>query len=143
MDIEQNGRQRRVVGDEAFDEDIEEEKVGLGGGEKEVARVVDGLEVGELVGELSKGGEVVVEAVEDDLGVGLREVGESGSLVQEVQEEVAAAWCTAGRRYVSANHYLSVGFGMCSSISSISNRLGRETLACFFFFLFPSNGKFC
>jgi hypothetical protein len=113
MGIEQNGRQRRVVGDEAFDEDIEEKKVGLGGGEKEVARVVDGLEVGELVGELSKGGEVVVEAVEDDLGVGLREVGESGSLVQEVQEEVAAAWCTIGRRYVSANHYLSVGFGMC------------------------------
>lgn len=113
MGIERNGRQRRIVGDEAFDEDIEEEKVGLGGGEKELARVVDGLKVGELVGELSKGGEVVVEAVEGDLGVGLREVGESGGLVQEVQEAVAAAWCTTGRRYASANHYLSVGFGMC------------------------------
>jgi hypothetical protein len=113
MGIEQNGRRRRVVGDDAFDEDVAEEKVGLGGGEKEAAGVVDGPEVGELVGELGEGGEVVVEAVEDDLGVGLREVGETSGLVEEVQEEVAAAWCTTGRRYVSANHYLYVGFGMC------------------------------
>lgn len=108
MGIEQNGRLRRVVGGKAFDEDVKEEKVGFGGGEKETAGVVDGLEVGELVSEFGEGGKVVVLAVEDDLGVGLREVGESGGLVEEVQEEGPAAWCTTSRRYVSANHYLSL-----------------------------------
>lgn len=42
--------------------------------------MVDGLEVGELVNEFGESGEVLVEAVEDDLGVGLGEVGESCGL---------------------------------------------------------------
>ena len=49
-----------MIGGEPFDDDIEEEKVGFWGGE------------------------VVVKAMEDDLGVGLVELGESCGLVQEV-----------------------------------------------------------
>lgn len=108
MSIERNRRLRRVVVGQAFDEDVEEEKVGFWGGEEELTRMVDGLEVRELVSEFGEGGEVVVQAVEDDLGVGLRELGERGGLVEDVQEEVAVARCTRSRGYVSANHYLCI-----------------------------------
>lgn len=62
-----------------------------------------GLEVGELVSELGDGGEVVLVAVEDDLGVGLGEVRERGSLAEEAKEEVPITLRIAAA-YVSANH---------------------------------------
>ena len=53
--------------------------------------MANGLEVRELVDEFGDGGEVVLEAIEDDLSVGLGELRERACTVQETQE-VAAAW---------------------------------------------------
>lgn len=69
--VERDRRQRRSVGGETFDEDVEEEQVGFREGEDEVTCVAYGFEVGELVGELGDDDEVVLVAIEDDLGVGL------------------------------------------------------------------------
>ena len=60
--------------------------------------------------EFCEGGEVMVKAMKDDLGMGLVELGESCGFVQEVQEEVAALWCVTSCAYVCKNHYLLVGF---------------------------------
>ena len=45
-------------------------------GEDEVARVVDGAELGEALGELGEEADVVLEAMGSDLSVGLGEVRE-------------------------------------------------------------------
>ena len=50
--------------------------------------------------EFCEGGEVMVKAMKDDLGMGLVELGESCGFVQEVQEEVAALWCVTSCAYV-------------------------------------------
>lgn len=71
-----------------------------------------GLEVGELVSELGDGGEVVLVAVEDDLGVGLDEVRERGCLAEEAKEEVPITLRIA-TAYVSANHVLYVAHSNC------------------------------
>ena len=62
--------------------------------------MVNGFEVRQFASEFCDGGEVVVKAMEDDLGVGLVELGESCGFVQEVQEEVAASWCVTSCAYV-------------------------------------------
>lgn len=72
--IQRNGGKRRFVGGEALEEDVEEEEIGVGDGEEEVTCPAYGLEVGELVGELGEEGEVVLEAVDDGLSVGLAEL---------------------------------------------------------------------
>lgn len=86
-----DGGPRRVVTGVALDDDVEEEEVGLRDREEEVAGASDGLEVAELVGELGDGGDVVAVAADDDLGVGLGEVGERRGSIEERQEEVAIA----------------------------------------------------
>jgi hypothetical protein len=117
MGVKRNGRGRRVISREAFNEDVEEKKVGFWGREEEEACVVYGFEVRELVGEFGEGGKVVVEAMENDLGVGLGDVRESGGLVQEVKEEVAASYCITSTAYVCTNHYLCC-CGVCQVFDS-------------------------
>lgn len=80
-EIQRKSTARRVIEGEASDEDIVEEEIGVGESGAEEAGLVDAVELGELVGELGNRCEVVVVAVEDDLGVGLVELGEIGGLV--------------------------------------------------------------
>ncbi|KAL4334562.1 hypothetical protein GQ457_07G041520 [Hibiscus cannabinus] len=81
MGIERDGMGVR----EAFDDDVEEEEIGVWDGEEEVTCVGGGLEVEEPVGEFSNGGEVILEAVEDDLG----EMRNSGGFPEEEEEKVS------------------------------------------------------
>ncbi|KAK8561571.1 hypothetical protein V6N13_149261 [Hibiscus sabdariffa] len=76
---------------EAFDEDVEEEEIRVWNGEEEVTCVGVDLEVEELVGEFSNGGDVILEAVKDDLGVNLGEMKNSGGFLEEVEEKVSSA----------------------------------------------------
>lgn len=69
--VEGNGGGRGGVDGEAFDEDVEEEDVGIANGEEEGTRVASGAEVEELLGELGDGGEVGLVAIEDELSVDL------------------------------------------------------------------------
>ncbi|KAM0969144.1 hypothetical protein ACFX2A_017703 [Malus domestica] len=100
MGVERNRRVRRGIGSEASDDDVEEEKVGSWNGEEEVTCVAHGLEVGELVGELGDGGEVVLVAIEDDLRVGLGQVRETGRIVEKSEEEIPIKFWRAAAAYV-------------------------------------------
>ena len=93
MGVEGEGGGRGSVEGETSYEDVEEEDVGFGEGEEEGACVARGAEVEELLGELGDGGEVGVEAIEDEVGVELEELGEGGGLGDEGEEGVAAEWC--------------------------------------------------
>ncbi|GLT97625.1 hypothetical protein SLE2022_151810 [Rubroshorea leprosula] len=101
MGVERNG----VVVGKAFDEDVEEEEIGFGGGEEEVLCVAHGMEVEELVGELGDGCEFILKAVDDDLGVGLGEMAEGGGSLEEAEKEVRIP-----RRRASANHLGNIDF---------------------------------
>lgn len=83
MGVERNGRRWGVIEGEATDEDIEEEDVGFGNGEEEGACVARVAEVEEFLGEFGDGGNVETVAIENELGVGLSEVREGGSFVDE------------------------------------------------------------
>lgn len=93
MGIHRHGGHRRIIAGEASNEDVEEEEVRVGDGEEEGMRAPHGLEVREPVGEFGDGGEVVLEAIEDDLSVRLGELRERACTVQQTQEEVSAARC--------------------------------------------------
>lgn len=80
--VERNGGGRRVVVREGLEEDVEEEEVGVGDGEEEVVSAAKGVEVGEPVGELGEEGEVVLEALDDGLRVGLAQLGDGGGALQ-------------------------------------------------------------
>ncbi|KAK8512187.1 hypothetical protein V6N13_097149 [Hibiscus sabdariffa] len=80
MGIERDGMDVR----EAFDKDVEEEEIWVWDGEEEMMCVGGGLEIEEPVGEFSNGGEVILEAIKDDLGVGLGEMRNSGGFLEQV-----------------------------------------------------------
>lgn len=104
MGVEGEGGERGGVEGEATDEDVEEEDVGFMEGEEEGACMARGAEVEELLGELGDGGEVGVEAIEDELRVELGEVGEGGGLGDEGEERVAAEWCRQCAAQFPVNH---------------------------------------
>ncbi|KAF5742094.1 hypothetical protein HS088_TW09G00135 [Tripterygium wilfordii] len=81
---------------ETLNEDVEEEKVGTWNRKEEVACLARCLEVEELVSELGDDGDVMSEAVEDELSVGLGEVRERTGSVQKPQKEVTATRCGGG-----------------------------------------------
>lgn len=90
MDV--NGESGGRVGGarEGSDEDIEEEEVGEGEGVSELTCMVEGVEVGELVDELSDGEEVGrAKAREDELGVSLVEVVDGRGSVDEDEDPVS------------------------------------------------------
>ncbi|KAK8644796.1 hypothetical protein V6N13_118665 [Hibiscus sabdariffa] len=87
------GIERDGMGVREFDEDVEEEEIGVWGGEEELTCVGGGLEVEEPVGEFSNGGDVILEAVEDDLGVGLGGMRNSGGFLEEEEEEKVSTSC--------------------------------------------------
>lgn len=59
MGKQRNRRQRLVIGGEAFNENVKEEKVRFRDGEEECTSVESGIEVEEFVGEFGGDGNVV------------------------------------------------------------------------------------
>lgn len=77
MGKERNRGKRGFIVGEATNKDVEEEDVGVSDGEKEATRVAHGAEIRELVGEFGDQCEIILEAMNGDLSVGLGKVGES------------------------------------------------------------------
>lgn len=83
MGVQRNGRRGRIIEGEATDEDVEEEDVGFRNGEEEGACVARVAEMEEFLSEFGDGGNVETVAIENELSVGLSEVREGGSFVDE------------------------------------------------------------
>lgn len=106
--VEGNGRGRGGVGGETSDEDVEEEDVRFRNGEEEGTRVARGAKLEQLLCELGDGGEVRIDAIENELSVGLSQVREGAGFVDEADQRVAAQGVQGHLHHAHQPHFYSL-----------------------------------